>query len=85
MPLLIRFDTELESGLRASSAQPRTSRPNVVRQPVPKPIVLDNKRKGAFEIAQDTGIIGSDDDPRRDTARQHSKYVKAALRGKRST
>ncbi len=29
-------------------------------------------------------VIGIDRDPRRDVARQHSKYVKAALRGKRS-
>ena len=52
MPLAIRFDTELESGLRASSAQPRTSRPKGVRQPVPKRVVLYKERKGAFEIAR---------------------------------
>ena len=44
------------------------------------------RRKGnkfAFEIAQEMGVIGIDGDARRDVAAQHSKHVKAALRGKR--
>ena len=84
MPVVIQIDSEIESGLRATSAQTRTSRPKVVRQPAREHVALDKKRKSAFEIAQEMRVIGSDDDPRRDTARKHSKYVKAALRGKRS-
>lgn len=84
MPLVIRLDAELESGLRSLSAQSRTPQAEVVRQLIRERLTLEKKRKSAFEIAQEMGVIGMDDDPRRDTAKQHSKYVKAALRGKRS-
>lgn len=84
MPLVIRLDAELESGLRALSAQARTPQAEVVRQLIRERLTQHKKRKSAFDIAQEMGVIGMDDDPRRDTARQHSKYVKEALRGKRS-
>ena len=84
MPLVIRLDAELESGLRALSAQSRTPQAEVVRQLIRERLALEKKRKSAFQIAQEMGVIGMDGDPRPDTARQHSKYVKVALRGKRS-
>ena len=84
MPLVIRLDAELESGLRALSEQAHTPQAELVRQLIRERITLERRRKSAFEIAQEMGVIGMDDDARRDTARQHSKSVKAALRGKRS-
>ena len=84
MPLVIRLDAEFESGLRALSEQAHTPQAEVVRQLIRERLMLDKKRKSAFEIAQEMGVIGMDDDARRDTASRHSKYVKAALRGKRS-
>lgn len=84
MPLVIRLDGELESGLRALAAPARMPPAEVVRQLIRERLTLDKKRKSAFEIALEMGVIGMDDDPCRDTANQHSKHVKAALRGKRS-
>ncbi len=84
MSLVIRLDAELETGLRALAAQARVSQAEVVRQLIRERLTLDRKRRSAFEIAQEMGVIGMDDDPCRDTACQHSKHVKAALRGKRS-
>ena len=42
------------------------------------------RRKTAFQIAEALGVIGMDDDPRTDVAKNHSRHVKRALRGKRS-
>ena len=81
---MIRLDAVLESGLRALSEQAHTPQAELVRQLIRERLTLEKKRKSAFAIAQEMGVIGMDDDPRRDTAIQHSKYVKAALRGKRS-
>ena len=84
MPLVIRLDAELESGLRALSTQARMPQAELVRHLIRERLTLHKKRKSAFEIAQEMGVIGMDDDPRRDTAKRHSKYVKEALRGKRT-
>ena len=40
-------------------------------------------RKTAFEIAEALGVVGMDADPRTDVAKNHSQYVKKAMRGKR--
>lgn len=84
MPLVIRLDAELESGLRALSAQERAPQAEVVRRLIRERLTLNKKSKTAFEIAQEMGVIGMDADPRRDTAKRHSKYVKEALRAKRT-
>jgi len=82
MPLVIRLDAELESGLRALSAEQNTPQAEIVRGLIRERLAQRKGGKSAFEIAM--GVIGIDRDPRRDVAKQHSKYVKAALRGKRS-
>ena len=84
MPLVIRLDAELESGLRALSAEQNTPQAEIVRGLIRERLAQRKRGKSAFEIARAMGVIGIDRDPRRDVARQHSKYVKAALRGKRS-
>ena len=84
MPLVIRLDAELESGLRALSAEERLPQAEVVRGLIRERLAQRKGRKSAFEIAQEMGVIGIDSDARRDVAAHHSKYVKAALRGKRS-
>ena len=84
MPLVIRLDAELESGLRALSAEQNTPQAEIVRGLIRERLAQRKGGKSAFEIAREMGVIGIDREPRRDVARQHSKYVKAALRGKRS-
>ena len=39
-------------------------------------------RKTAYQIAQELGVIGMDDDRRGDVAKNHSLYVREALRKK---
>ncbi len=84
MPLVIRLDAELESGLRALSAEQNTPQAEIVRGLIRERLAQRKGGKSAFEIAREMGVIGIDREPRRDVARQHSKHVKAALRGKRS-
>ena len=84
MPLVIRLDAELESGLRALSAEQNTPQAEIVRGLIRERLAQRKGGKSAFEIASAMGVIGIDRDPRRNVAKQHSKYVKAALRGKRS-
>ena len=40
------------------------------------------RRKTAYEIAQELGVIGMDDDRRGDVAKNHSQYLRQALRKK---
>ena len=84
MPLVIRLDAELEMGLRALSAEERTPQAEVVRQLIRERLALRKKRRNAYEIAQEMGVVGIDNGPRRDVSKHHSKYVKDALRGKRT-
>ncbi len=84
MPLVIRLDAELESGLRALSAEQNTPQAEIVRGLIRDRLAQRKGGRTAFEIAKEMGVIGIDGDPRRNVAKQHSKYVKAALRGKRS-
>ena len=84
MPLVIRLDAELESGLRSLSAQERVSQAELVRQMIRERLASRAQRKSAFEIAEELGVVGMDADPRRDVAKHHSKYMKATLRGKRT-
>ena len=84
MPLVIRLDSELETGLRALSEQERVPLAEFVRGLIRDRLAQHKKRKSAYEIAQEMGVIGMDDDPRGDVAINHSKYVKAALRAKRT-
>ena len=82
--MVIRLDAELESGLRALSAEQNTPQAEIVRGLIRERLLQRKGGKSAFEIARVMGVIGIDADPRRSVAKQHSKYVKAALRGKRS-
>ena len=84
MPLLIRLDRELETGLRALSDETRMPLAEVVRGLIRDRLTQHKKRKKAFEMAQEMGVVGMDDDPRRDVAKHHSRYVREALRGKRT-
>lgn len=84
MPLVIRLDADLESGLRRLSAEERVPQAELVRQLIRERLSAHAKRKSAFEIAEALGVIGMDADPCRDVARNHSKYVKQALRAKRT-
>ncbi len=60
MPLVIRLDAELESGLRALSEQAHTPQAELVRQLIRERLTREKKRKSAFEIAQEMGVIGMD-------------------------
>ena len=84
MPLVIRLDPELETGLRSLSAQESVSQAELVRSLIRERLARQANRKSAFEIAEELGVIGMDTDPRRDAAKRHSKYMKAAILGKRS-
>ncbi len=84
MPLVIRLDGELEAGLRRLSAEERMSQAELVRHLIRERLISRPKRRSAFEIAEELGVVGMDSDPRRDVAKRHSKYVKEALRGKRA-
>jgi len=84
MPLVIRLDAELESGLRALSVQERAPQAEVVRRLIRERLTQNDKRKTAYEIAVEMGVIGMDNDPRTDLAERHSHYVKKALRAKRA-
>ena len=84
MPLVVRLDVELESGLRTLSEAERVPQAELVRRLIRERLANSRQRKTAFEIAQEMGIIGMDDDPRRDVARKHSTYAKKALRAKRT-
>ena len=84
MPLVIRLDAELETGLRRLSSEERVPQAEVVRRLIRERLASRSNRKSAFEIAEELGVVGMDEDPRRDVAKRHSKYVKAALRGKRT-
>ena len=66
MPLAVRLDTELETGLR-----------RLIREH----LVSRAKRRNAFTIAAEFGVVGMDTDPRRNVAKRHSKYLNRALRG----
>ena len=84
MPLVIRLDRELETGLRALSEAARLPQAEVVRGLIRDRLTQHKKRKKAFEMAQEMGVVGMDDDPPRDVAKHHSRYVKEVLRGKRT-
>ena len=84
MPLVIRLDAELETGLRRLSSVERVPQAEVVRRLIRERLASRSNRKSAFEIAEELGVVGMDKDPRRDVAKGHSKYVKAALRAKRT-
>jgi hypothetical protein len=84
MPLVIRLDPELETGLRRVSAEERLSQAEVVRKLIRERLARHAKRKTAFEIAEALGVVGMDGDSRTDVAKNHSRYVKKAVRGKRS-
>ena len=84
MPLVIRLDRELETGLRAVSEAARVPQAEVVRGLIRDRLTQHKKRKNAFEVAQEMGVVGMDDDPPRDVAKHHSRYVREALRGKRT-
>jgi len=84
MPLVIRLDPELETGLRSLSEQERVSQAELVRRLIRERLASQAQRKSAFEIAEELGVVGMDADPRREVAKHHSKYMKATLRDKRS-
>jgi len=84
MPLVVRLDAELETGLRRVSAEERLSQAEVVRRLIRERIAHRARRKTAFEIAEALGVVGMDADPRTDVAKNHSRHVKGAVRGKRS-
>ena len=79
MPLVVRLDPELESGLRALSAEEHVPRADVVRTLIRARLATRAKRKTPWDIAVSIGVVGMDPDPRVDVAGNHSRYVKEAL------
>lgn len=82
MPLVIRLDTELESGLRALSSEERVPQAEIVRRLIRERLAARGRRRSAFQIAEELGVIGIDRDQRRDVAEQHSRYLRSAMKGK---
>ena len=58
MPLVIRLDADLESGLRRLSAEERVPQAELVRRLIREHLSAHAKRKSAFEIAEALGVIG---------------------------
>jgi metal-responsive CopG/Arc/MetJ family transcriptional regulator len=83
MPLVIRLDSELEKGLDELSEEENTPKAEILRNLLRERLARRRKPPNAFAVAQELGVIGVDNDPRTDVARQHSRYLRAALRGKR--
>jgi Arc/MetJ-type ribon-helix-helix transcriptional regulator len=83
MPLVIRLDPDLEAGLRRVSEEERVSQAEVVRRLIRERLAHRGGRKTAFEIAEALGVVGMDADPRTDVAKNHSQYLKRAMRAKR--
>ena len=84
MPLVVRLDAELESGLRALSAEERLPQAELVRRLIRERLATARRRKSAFEIALEMGVVGMDGDTRRDVAKNHSAYLRKTLRAKRT-
>ena len=80
MPLVVRLDAELENGLRQLSSEEHVSQAEIVRRLIRERLVSRNARKNAYRLAEAMGVIGIDQDPRRDVAKRHSKYLRQALR-----
>lgn len=83
VPLVIRLDAELEKGLDEMSAEEGVPKAELMRDLLRQRLAQRRKRVDAFAIAEQLGVIGMDHDPRKDVAEHHSKYLRAALRGKR--
>lgn len=83
MPLVIRLDAELEEGLAELSREQGIAKAELVRELLRERLSQRRKPVDAFAIAEELGVVGLDDDPRRDVAQAHSRYLRAALRGKR--
>jgi metal-responsive CopG/Arc/MetJ family transcriptional regulator len=83
VPLVIRLDQELEKGLDEMSQEQGVPKAELVRALLRERLAQRRKRIDAYKIASELGVIGIDDDPRKDVAQNHSKYLRAALRGKR--
>jgi Ribbon-helix-helix protein, copG family len=84
VPLVVRLDPELETGLRALSEDEGIPQAELVRRLIREHLAHRSRRRSAFAIAEQLGIIGMDDDPRVDVAKQHSSYVRKTVRAKRS-
>lgn len=78
MPLVIRLNPELEQGLNELSEEENTPKAEILRGRVAQ----RRQRPNAYAVAQELGVIGADADPRTDVAQHHSRYLRAALRGK---
>ena len=83
MPLVIRLNPELEQGLNELSEEENTPKAEILRDLLRERLAQRRKRPNAYAIAQELGVIGADADPRTDVAQHHSRYLRAALRGKR--
>lgn len=79
MPLVIRLPADIEEGLRQLSIEEHKTQAEVVRSLIAERLAQRPRRKSAYAVAQSLGIIGSDDDPRTDTASRHADYVRRAL------
>jgi hypothetical protein len=60
------------------------SQGDLVRRLIGERLTNRKARRSAYQIAEQLGVIGMDNDPRRDAATNHSKYVGKALRAKRT-
>jgi hypothetical protein len=83
MPLVIRLNPELEQGLEELSEEENTPKAEILRGLLRERLARRKQRPNAYDLAQELGVIGVDDDSRTDVARHHSRYLRAALRGKR--
>ena len=82
MPLVVRLDAELESGLRALSDETHLPQAEIVRTLIRDRLADRAARKTPWQIAEEMGVVGLDADARTDVAANHSRYVKKALRGR---
>ncbi|MBI3376508.1 MAG: hypothetical protein HY017_32740 [Betaproteobacteria bacterium] len=82
MPLVIRLDTELEIGLRALSSEERVPPAEIVRRLIREHLAAHSSNRSAFQIAEDSGVIGIDRDTRRNVSEKHSRYLRRAIKGK---
>jgi hypothetical protein len=83
MPLVIRLNPELEQGLEELSEEENTPKAEILRGLLRERLARRRERPNAYELARELGVIGIDNDSRTDVARDHSRYLRAALRGKR--
>lgn len=85
MTLTVRLDPELETALEQHCKKTGTTRSHVVTKSLRKYLAQEKHTKSAYEVAEELGIIGSDNSPSPpDLARNAKRYLVQAIGAKRS-